>query len=68
LLEKENQIISKESGITVDIDSIDGVSLVNKKISYEGHNRNITIFGARNQDYERLFSMLEYLETIIKGE
>gem|GEM_PF-2764540 len=68
MLEKENQIISKESGITVDIDSIDGVSLVNKKISYEGHNRNITIFGARNQDYERLFSMLEYLETIIKGE
>jgi len=67
LLDKKDLIHSRESGITIDIDSIDGVSMVNKEINYEGHNRKITVFGSRNQDYTKLFSMLEYLEKMIKG-
>lgn len=54
--------------ITVDVESINGVSMVNKKIDLKGKSNKITIVGSKYQDYEKLFTMLDYLEKKIKKE
>ncbi len=66
LLDKKNSIKSNNSEIFIDIDLIDGISIVNKKIHYGNKNKELTILGSKNQDYEKLFSMLEYLDKIVK--
>ncbi|NQX83396.1 MAG: hypothetical protein HRS50_01615 [Mycoplasmataceae bacterium] len=66
LINDEGTIKTDSSGITVDMDIIDGVSVVNKLIDLGTGNKQIKILGSKNQDYEKLFSMLEYLEKKIK--
>lgn len=67
LINDEGTIETEASGITVDMDVIDGVSVVNKTIDIGDRNKQLTIVGSKNQDYEKLFSMLEYLENKLKG-
>lgn len=63
----KDQIEAEERGITVDIDAIDGISVVKKSISIGEKSKDLTIVGSKYQDYETLFSLLEYLEKAIKG-
>lgn len=68
MLENNNgQIEAEESGITVDMETIDGVSVVKKSINLGDKSKELTIVGSKYQDYGRLFSLLDYLEKSIKG-
>lgn len=67
LLDNDSSIKTETSGITVDMDIIDGVSVVKKSIDLGLKNKQLTIVGSKNQDYEKLFTMLEYLEDKLKG-
>ncbi len=68
LLDNNNdQIEAEERGITVDIDAIDGISVVKKSIDLGQKSKDLTIVGSKYQDYETLFSLLDYLEKAIKG-
>jgi len=66
LLDNKNFIKRNDSEIFIDIDAMDGISIVNKEINYGNKNKKLTILGSKNQDYEKLFSMLEYLDKIVK--
>lgn len=68
LVSEDGTILNDVSGITVDVDVIDGISVVKKNIDIGDAKKQLTILGSKNQDYEKLFSMLDYLETKIKGE
>lgn len=68
LLETNDTISTDTKGITVDMDVMKGVSVVKKSFNLGCKNQQITILGSNNQNYEKLFTMLEYLEKIIEGE
>lgn len=68
LINEEGAIETESVGITVDINIIEGISFVNKSINLGTKTKQLTILGSKNQDYEKLFSMLEYLERNIKGD
>ncbi len=68
LLEGDSSIETTMPGITVDMDLIDGVSVVKKSISIGERNKELTILGSKNQDYEKLFTMLDYLEKWLKED
>lgn len=63
----EDDIESEESGISVDMETIDGISVVKKSINLGNRSKELTILGSKYQNYERLFSLLDYLEKSIKG-
>ncbi len=67
LISEDGKISNDVSGVTVDVDLIDGVSVVKKNIDLGDTKKELTIVGSKNQDYEKLFSMLEYLERKIGG-
>lgn len=68
ILEKNgDKIEAEESGITVDMESLDGISVVKKSINLGDKSKELTIVGSKYQNYERLFSLLDYLEKAIKG-
>ncbi len=66
LLDESSSVEVATSGITIDMDLIDGVSIVKKTISLGEKNKQLTILGSKNQDYQKLFTMLDYLEKMIK--
>lgn len=68
LISEEGSIETTTSGITVDMDFIDGVSVVKKNINLKDKNKQLTILGSKNQNYEKLFSMLDYLDKMIGGK
>lgn len=61
LIKNDGTITNDMSGTTIDVDALDGVSVVKKDINIGDRKRELTILGSKNQDYEKLFSMLEYL-------
>lgn len=63
----KDSIEAEESGIVVDMDVIDGVSVIKKSINLGTKSKELTIVGSKYQDYERLFSLLQYLDETIKG-
>ncbi len=67
LISEDGKIANEVNGVTVDVESIDGVSVVKKKIDLGDSKKELTIVGSKNQDYEKLFSMLKYLEDMIGG-
>ncbi len=67
LISEDGKISNDITGVTVDVDLIDGVSVVKKNIDLGDTRKELTIVGSKNQDYEKLFSMLEYLERKIGG-
>lgn len=62
----ESQIRSDDFDVTVDVDAIDGISVVKKSISLGDKSKELTIVGSKYQNYEKLFSLLDYLEKSIK--
>ncbi len=68
LVSDDGTISNDVTGVTVDVDVIDGVSVVKKNINFGDTQKQLTIVGSKNQDYEKLFSMLEYLEEKIGGK
>ncbi len=67
LITDEGTISNDGSGVRVGVDIIDGVSVVNKSIDLGNKSKQLTIVGSKNQDYEKLFSMLAYLEEKLLG-
>ncbi len=67
LLSDDGTISNDMSGVTIDVDVIDGVSVVKKDINIGNTHKQLTIVGSKKQDYEKLFSMLAYLEDKIGG-
>ncbi len=65
LISEDGSISNDTTGVTVGVDVIDGVSIVKKDINIGNSNKQLTIVGSKNQDYEKLFSMLAYLESKI---
>ncbi len=68
LISEDGKISNDVSGVTIDVESIDGVSVVKKDIHLGDKKKELTIVGSKNQDYEMLFSMLKYLEDMIGGK
>ncbi len=67
LISEDGKISNDITKVTVDVDLIDGVSVVKKNINLGDTQKELTIVGSKNQDYEKLFSMLDYLERKIGG-
>ncbi len=66
-ISEDGKIQNDGTGVTVDVDTIDGVSVVKKNINFGDNRKELTILGSKDQDYQKLFSMLEYLESKIGG-
>lgn len=66
LINDEGSIETDTNGVTVDMNLIDGMSVINKSINYGDKNKHLTILGSKNQDYEKIFSILEYLDEKLK--
>ncbi|BDU67575.1 MAG: heat-inducible transcription repressor HrcA [Candidatus Tyloplasma litorale] len=63
----DGKIFNNFSGVTIDMDTVEGLSIVNKSIAIgENKHKQFKILGEKNQDYVKLFSMLEYLEKKLK--
>lgn len=67
LISNEGKILNDVSGVTIDVDVVEGMSVVNKSINIDNEEKHLTVIGSKNQNYEKLFSMLEYLEKKITG-
>ncbi len=61
LVSEDGSIRNDCMGASVDVDVIDGMSIVKKTLNVDGTSKDLTIVGSKNQDYEKLFSMLEYV-------
>ncbi len=68
MVTEDGKISNEVSGVTVDVETIDGVSVVKKNINLGDKKKELTIVGSKNQDYQKLFSLLEYLEMKIGGD
>ncbi len=68
LISDDGKISNEVTGVTIDVDSIDGVSVVKKNLNLGDTKKELTIVGSKYQDYEKLFSMLKYLEDMIGGK
>ncbi len=61
LISEDGTIANEISGVTVDVDAIDGVSIVQKDINLGDTHKQLTVVGSKYQDYEKLFTLLAYL-------
>ncbi len=62
LINEDGAIANTSNGLTIDVKAIDGVSIVQKEIDLGDKHKQLTIVGSKHQDYEKLFSLLAYLE------
>ncbi len=68
IISEDGKISNDVTGVTIDVEAIDGVSVVKKNIDLGDQRKELTIVGSKNQDYQKLFSLLEYLEMKIGGK
>ncbi len=61
-INEDGAIANTSNGLTIDVKAIDGVSIVQKEIDLGDKHKQLTIVGSKHQDYEKLFSLLAYLE------
>lgn len=66
---KQNEKIKKgNTSISLGINELENVSIINKDIRYGENKKLLTIVGSKQQDYGKLFALLNFLEKQIKGK
>jgi len=65
---KSDNVKTTNSTIAIDFKDrkLDGVAAVDRKILHNGNQTRITLVGSKNQDYEKIFAALDYIEEKLK--
>ena len=68
ILDKSDKVSSNNSTVSIDMKdkNFEGVAAVDREINYGDGRARITIIGSKNQEYEKIFSALDYLEDKLK--